>query len=122
MEVTDDMWEAARENFHKDLPETVGLALEKRDAIKELLLTWDQVSATERKEKSHGNHVYWHGKYMVAMTGEDPRLCFKIEDTSEDDLTKLQFVSCKEEFFDNIKAVHIASECRSDSNPFHAFL
>jgi hypothetical protein len=118
MEVTDEMWEAARENFYKNLPDTVGLSQEKRDTIQELLLTWDEVSATVRKDMSNGNHVYWYRKYMVASAGEDPRLCFNVEDTSEDDLTKLQFVSCKEEFFDNIKAVHIASECSSDSNPF----
>jgi hypothetical protein len=122
MEVTDEMWDAALENFYNKLPDTVGLSAEKRDTIRDLLLNWDKDSAMERKVKSNGNHIYWHSKYMVAIAGEeDPRLCYKLEDTGEDDLTKLQFVSSREEFFQHIKAVHIASESRLDSNRFPFF-
>ena len=117
------MWDAALENFYSKLPDTVGLSADKRDTIRDLLLNWDKDNAMERKVKSNGNHIYWHGKYIVASAGEeDPRLCYKIEDTGEDDLTKLQFVCSREEFFQSIKAVHIASKSRLDSNPFPVLL
>ena len=67
------MWEAAGEKFYKELPKDCGLPDEKYNKIKFLLEKWDELTASDRREMSGGNHIFWAKHYRVV----GDRLCYK---------------------------------------------
>ena len=79
MEVSGEQWEEARRLFDEGLPESVGMPMDKRDTILHMLDVWHELSGTERKLMSNGNHIYWNRKYMVVgdADNEEGVLCFK---------------------------------------------
>jgi hypothetical protein len=109
MEISDEQWEEARRLFAESLPESAGMPVEKRDDILRLLDTWDDLSPSERREQSKGNHMYWDGKYMVVgdSATEPAVLCYK--ETGVTDITQVKQVAAREELFDCILKVHTSS-------------
>lgn len=113
MEVSDAMWEAAGEKFYRELPVDCGMADEKYSLIKNVLQTWDDLTAGDRREQSGGNHIFWQKRYRVV----NDRLCYNVPDLAEtggeEDALEVKQVSCCEVMFDDIKSVHTASVCHS---------
>jgi hypothetical protein len=109
MEVSGEQWEEARRLFDEGLPESVGMPMDKRDTIFHLLDVWHELSGAERKEMSHGNHIYWANKFMVVGDADTDEavLCFK--ESGETDATEVKRVCAREELFDSILKIHAAS-------------
>ena len=109
MEISGEQWEEARRLFDEGLPENLGMPIDKRDTILHMLDVWHELSGTERKLMSNGNHIYWNRKYMVVgdADNEEGVLCFK--ESGETDATQVKQVCAREELFDCIMKIHTAS-------------
>jgi hypothetical protein len=109
MEISAEQWEEARRLFEEKLPENLGMPLDKRDTILQMLDVWHDLSAKERRMMSGGNHIYWNAKYMVVgnPATEEAMLCFK--EFGETDATEVKQVCAREELWSSIMKVHTAS-------------
>lgn len=103
--ITAEQWEEAKRTFEESLPEENGMTVEKYNSIVHLLESWDQLTIAERREQSGGNHIYWKNKYKVTEAQGVKDLLILEADGS----TKI--CSHRGRMFDDIKAVHIESEC-----------
>ena len=103
--VSDEQWTEARRLFDEQVSardDSTTLTKARYHTIMDLLKSWDDLTPTERKELSGGNHMYWRAKYAVApgMTDDDCHLIYR-------DGNKR--VVHKDNLFDAIKEVPVQS-------------
>ena len=120
-------WAACEEAFIDALPDKEGMPVERYERIKDVLARWDDLSPAERRELSGGNQAYWYKKYSYMATedgeGEVLILPGEVVDVDGDDddeegapaskpskrAAQLCVLSHQGRFFEDIKAVHLAS-------------
>ena len=107
-------WASAEEAFLERTKDTEGMSAEKYQRIKDLIRSWDDLSISERRERAGGNQAYWREKYSFLETvdGEGELLLLPAGDKGEEGAAlKPQPVICSHQgrFFEDIKAVHLAS-------------
>ena len=115
-------WASAEEAFLERTKDTEGMSAEKYQRIKDLLRFWDDLSISERRERAGGNQAYWREKYSFLETedGEGELLLLPAGDKGEEGAAlKPQPVICSHQgrFFEDIKAVHLASVPRPPLPP-----
>ena len=107
---TDEQWAEAQRLFDEKLKKSqcATLTKEKHDRILELLDSWDELTPTQRRDMTNGNHQYWKSKYDASLGegGDDRFLVLR---------TSGKRVVHQECLFDSIKSVHVQSECASSS-------
>lgn len=112
--VTDEQWEAAREEYYKQLPVECGLPHDKYNTILDLLENWDARDPAERRRFASGNQAYWKKNYIIMRheDGTKELLHLKKHNNTEDrnapfDMTNYRKTSHVDRMFEDIKAIHV---------------
>ena len=111
-EITDKQWETARETFNEKLGENEGGDVETYEKILGLMKNWESYTPAERREKSGGNHIFWHSKYSASeFDGKWELLKLTPIGDTADGQQQLAYRRCSnvKRMFDDIKEVHIES-------------
>ena len=104
MRVGEDQWAESEALFNTIMGAGCGtLTKQKYDQILEVLLGWDAMTASERRELTNGNCNYWNKKYVVMkpVANEDAILVFR---------ANAKRVIHQDNLFQSIRDVHTQSE------------
>ncbi|KAL1529671.1 hypothetical protein AB1Y20_000612 [Prymnesium parvum] len=101
--ISSGQWAEAKKAFDEHYTHSHGMTEVKYHTIVQLLEKWEQLTPVERREVSGGNHVYWRNKYLVTEAQGVKDLLVREDDGSQ------KICSHRGRMFDDIKAIHIAS-------------
>lgn len=116
--VSDAQWAAAQKSFYEQIDGMEGRAKsmddDKHALIMSILDTWDEMSSSERRERS-GNAHFWRNKYIVSRVS--PESNGELLEASSNKL-----VVKHSDLFEVIKTVHVHSTCVCAAQHVHRAL
>ena len=105
--ISEEQWAAAQQLFYEQIDGMEGRAKsmddEKYELIVSILDTWDEMSNSERRERS-GNAHFWRNKYVVSRAS--PESNGELLEASSNKL-----VVKHGDLFEIIKTIHLHSTC-----------